>query len=673
MTPRRHPRITTMTMTTKIILAAMLLVGSTPGEHRAQFTKEYNPWPVVAGDTLELPFWGGINDPKPSLEDFDGDGLVDLFLGEIKGKLGYLRNTGTPTAPVWTPVTERLGGLDVGTWHTFCDIDADGDLDLFGDSRDGLTHYWRNDSGGDIVFTLMDTAFGGFETGQNNTCDFADIDADGDWDFFFGNLSGTVSLWRNIGDSAHPVFVFETNYYDSIIAFPGGLATDTRGHGFSTLRFADIDTDNDLDLFYGDIFNFSMYYFRNDGTADTSALGRITEEYLPAPTLGFNHAAFADLDNDLDLDLLVGAANGQNLGNLLLCRNVGNPFQDSFVVETADLLTNIDVGSFSVPAFGDLDGDHDWDLLIGGGDGRLTHYENTGTSQSPRFERTTAFFHGIDVGLSAAPELVDWDADGDLDLFIGTESGAVEFWRNDGSATSFAPVKVTGNFGGIQVDRLAVPRIADMNGDDTLDVIVGEWDFNGFANVRLYRNIGSQSAPIIVLVDASLLTRVFREFALPVVEDWDGDGAKDLIVGGRFLDLTWYRNTAAPGSYPDSLTLIARADTIPGFDAGYRLALARVDIDSDGDRDVFVGEEDGGINFFSRDGGTSFLRGDVNVTGVVNSADIIYMVNFVFKGGPEPQPVLPAGDVNCSATITSSDIIYLVNFVFKGGPPPCLQ
>jgi subtilase family serine protease len=65
------------------------------------------------------------------------------------------------------------------------------------------------------------------------------------------------------------------------------------------------------------------------------------------------------------------------------------------------------------------------------------------------------------------------------------------------------------------------------------------------------------------------------------------------------------------------------------------------------------------------------MTGDVNVTGAINSADIIYLVGYVFKGGPPPHPCVRSGDVNCSGSISAADIIYLVNYVFKGGPPPC--
>jgi plastocyanin len=65
------------------------------------------------------------------------------------------------------------------------------------------------------------------------------------------------------------------------------------------------------------------------------------------------------------------------------------------------------------------------------------------------------------------------------------------------------------------------------------------------------------------------------------------------------------------------------------------------------------------------------VTGDVNANGSITSADIIYLVNYVFKGGAAPLPVAAAGDVNCSGAITSADIIYLVNYVFKGGAAPC--
>jgi len=64
-----------------------------------------------------------------------------------------------------------------------------------------------------------------------------------------------------------------------------------------------------------------------------------------------------------------------------------------------------------------------------------------------------------------------------------------------------------------------------------------------------------------------------------------------------------------------------------------------------------------------------FIRGDVNGDGIINSADVVYLINYLFKGGPPPEP-LEAGDVNCDGVVNSADVVYLINYLFKGGPPP---
>jgi len=63
--------------------------------------------------------------------------------------------------------------------------------------------------------------------------------------------------------------------------------------------------------------------------------------------------------------------------------------------------------------------------------------------------------------------------------------------------------------------------------------------------------------------------------------------------------------------------------------------------------------------------------GDANGSGGnPNLSDIIYLVNYVFKGGPAPNPTC-RGDANGNGgNANLSDIIYLVNYVFKGGPAP---
>ena len=67
-----------------------------------------------------------------------------------------------------------------------------------------------------------------------------------------------------------------------------------------------------------------------------------------------------------------------------------------------------------------------------------------------------------------------------------------------------------------------------------------------------------------------------------------------------------------------------------------------------------------------------YLCGDANGDNDISSADIVYLINYLFKGGPSPNPI-QSGDANCDGRVTSADTVYLVNFLFKGGPAPCAQ
>jgi hypothetical protein len=65
-----------------------------------------------------------------------------------------------------------------------------------------------------------------------------------------------------------------------------------------------------------------------------------------------------------------------------------------------------------------------------------------------------------------------------------------------------------------------------------------------------------------------------------------------------------------------------------------------------------------------------YLCGDADSGGAINIGDAVFLINYIFKGGPAPES-LGAGDANCDSTINISDATYLVNYIFKGGPAPC--
>jgi len=64
--------------------------------------------------------------------------------------------------------------------------------------------------------------------------------------------------------------------------------------------------------------------------------------------------------------------------------------------------------------------------------------------------------------------------------------------------------------------------------------------------------------------------------------------------------------------------------------------------------------------------------GDANSDLTVSVADIVYLVSYLFKGGPPPNPIWK-GDANGDCKVTASDVVYLVSYLYKGGPPPQLN
>jgi hypothetical protein len=63
------------------------------------------------------------------------------------------------------------------------------------------------------------------------------------------------------------------------------------------------------------------------------------------------------------------------------------------------------------------------------------------------------------------------------------------------------------------------------------------------------------------------------------------------------------------------------------------------------------------------------LRGDANGDGELNAGDPVFLINYVFKGGPAPETVFN-GDANADGSVNVADAVYLINYIFKGGPPP---
>lgn len=68
-------------------------------------------------------------------------------------------------------------------------------------------------------------------------------------------------------------------------------------------------------------------------------------------------------------------------------------------------------------------------------------------------------------------------------------------------------------------------------------------------------------------------------------------------------------------------------------------------------------------------GSGGFLRGDANGDGVIDLGDVVFLINYLYRDGPAPDP-LEAGDTNSDGQINLGDVVYLIDYLFRGGPPP---
>jgi hypothetical protein len=136
----------------------------------------------------------------PALGDLDGDGDLDLVVGEASGELNLFMNEGTAGEPRFVLSEEGWLGIDVGrrSAPTLVDFDGDGDLDLLIGSEDGPLRLWRN---------VGDATNPRFEEDPSFTIGlhpmsvpaFADLNGDGRLDLIAGGMAGGLLYWQNRG------------------------------------------------------------------------------------------------------------------------------------------------------------------------------------------------------------------------------------------------------------------------------------------------------------------------------------------------------------------------------------------------------------------------------------------------------------------------------------------
>lgn len=521
----------------------------------------------------------------PALVDIDADGDLDAFVGANGGDIYFFRNIGISSAPVFgDPVINPFGLTNLGESDvipTFFDLDDDGDLDgLFAGPGLATLYVENTGSATDPAFAVAVTGpFGLTGTGSLDAAPaLVDLDDDGDLDVFLVGVAGDVSFYQNIGSASAPQFGVPT---------VNSFGLQGLVHHASP-AFADLDGDGDADAFFGKA-DGNIVLFENTGIASSPAFAEPMTNPMGLVDLGdWATPTFADIDGDGDLDAFVGT----KTGSTFFFRNSQIPLPlPIFLPPTVDPFGLTDVGDSAAPTFVDIDGDGDFDVFVGNVEGNVLFFRNTGTDTSPTYGVPTTNPFGLsDVGLQAKPTFGDFDGDGDIDALVGAFDGRMMFFQNIGTPHNpiFAP-PAADPYGLSDIGASAAPTLTDVDGDGDLDVLAG--DSNG--NVRYFQNIGSATAPALSLTNPGLTDVGFA--AAPANGDIDADGAADVISGNSTGDLVFWRNTNTA-----TTPVFSTAVTTPFglLNVGYQSTPTLVDIDGDGDLDVFVGDADGDTVFF---------------------------------------------------------------------------
>jgi hypothetical protein len=247
-----------------------------------------------------------------------------------------------------------------------------------------------------------------------------------------------------------------------------------------------------------------------------------------------SHPFVVDYNLDGKKDLLLGSKEGK----IALFINSGTEsapvFSDYHFLKTEE--GDIDVGTHAAPFMVDYNNDGNQDLLVGNGEGLLCYYANQGSSSEPAFISSTTLkdTDGLTIGVDSycTPCVVDWDEDHRKDILLGSGSGTLVVYLNQGEDSNplFAsPLSVEIGGDELTVGSFAAPFVADWNSDGKKDLLVGDGD--GY--VHLYYNDTDGNAEFLktekVYLNSQELT--VEGAAVPSLIDWNQDGRKELLLG----------------------------------------------------------------------------------------------------------------------------------------------
>ncbi|QMU30597.1 FG-GAP-like repeat-containing protein [Adhaeribacter radiodurans] len=533
------------------------------------------------------------------LRDYNQDGRKDIFTKTNLGIKVY-QNVTLPNGPLQFTLAEdfirfnngvniQVSGDDLPGIQ---DLDNDGDLDILCfDFASGHTiQLYKNMQAEDKLATdslryKLDDSWWGKLTKCEDDCGHyvfnsacrttgtkhsvpatilaLDLDNDLDKDVLLGGdpCSELVRI-MNQGTPAKAVM----NSAGVQKAFPANT-TPANFRQFLAAYYEDVTFDNVPDLLVSPYLpanvdgintNQSVWLYRNTAAVNASPVFSFEQNNFLQDNMldvGEDSApAFADVDADGDLDLLIGKyatmRDDNSVSSLSLYENIGTSTEPHFSFKTDDYANLSALGLQGIkPRFADVNGDNALDLtftVLNSSTGSNKYILNSAKAGQPfNFDVTKVQSLSIGENVGDVALFYDLDRDGDQDILIGASlpisetSGPLLFYRNTGTATKPVYTLANESFGNISYSEDAVrtlyPLIADLNNDNSPELITV--DNRGvikiYANFMADLNATFQETPALLansISNQAVATRLGAHVALAAA-DLNGDRQPEIIAG----------------------------------------------------------------------------------------------------------------------------------------------
>lgn len=543
---------------------------------------------------------------RSTLVDFDNDGKKDLFTYGIGGLTVY-RNVGNAIDGLqwelfddllYSQYTNGFSNLYVSSSDipAIIDVDNDGDIDILTFHIGGQhVEYHQNQSmelygiPDSLEFELKNECWGKFAEDLNNSSVVL-------------NDPNSPCVGGNIANPERPLIVGDPK------------------HAGSTLLALDYNNSGVLDLVLGDISHPELTLLINGGTAVNTDSPMISQDNnfpsntTPVEMQLFPAPFYLDVDFDGVKDLIVcpNAKNvSENKKSVLFYKNLGSNNQPIFSFVERNFLQKemIDHGTGSVPVFVDINEDGLEDMVVANfyqykdlldKESTLAYYQNTGTANSPELTLIDDNYLDLNLqsyGLHTIPTFGDIDGDGDEDLFLGREDGTLVYYENHSAGSGAVFTTGISNYKDnlnqtISTISYCFPQLFDLDNDGKLDLILGKKT----GELIYYKNIGTTNSPSFQLYNSMLGNidvSTSNPDGYPAPHFFRLNNETKLFLGDLSGRCNFYTDIDGNLNPGNSFSLVS--DNYANIKGDAYSSFWVNDLNNNGNRDLYVGQDLGGI------------------------------------------------------------------------------